>query len=45
MTYSVLFCTGKFIFKEWTEAAIWFTMAVIGLLLLRKGMSKTKILE
>ena len=45
MTYSVLFCTGKFIFKEWKEAAIWFVMAAIGLLLLRKGMSKTKILD
>ncbi len=45
MTYSVLFCTGKFIFKEWKEAAIWFCMAVIGLLLLRKGMSKTRILD
>ncbi len=45
MTYSVLFCTGKFIFKDWNEAAFWFVMAVIGLLLLRKGMSKTRILE
>lgn len=45
MTYSVLFCTGKFIFKEWNEAAIWLVMAAIGLLLLRKGMSKTKILD
>ncbi len=45
MTYSVLFCTGKFIFHDYKEAGCWFVMAAIGLLLLRKGMNKTRILE
>lgn len=43
-TYSTLFFTGKFIFKEWTEAGIWFGVAIFAMIILRLFMKKTKIL-
>ncbi len=45
MTYSTLFCLGKFIFKEWTEAAIWLAVAAVTLWVLRIFINKTSILD
>jgi Na+/proline symporter len=43
-TYAMLFGVGKFIFGEYSLAAIWLVTAVIALGLLRFGMGKTKVL-
>lgn len=44
-TYSVLFFTGKLIFKEWNEVAIWGSTAIVALLVLRHFAAKTKIFQ
>lgn len=41
MTYSILFTTGKLLFMEWAAAGSWAAVAVVSLILLRIGMSKT----
>jgi len=38
MTYSVLFFFGKFIFKEYDKAAIWFLIALVSFLILKRSM-------
>lgn len=43
-TYAMLFGVGKFIFGEYSLAAIWLVTAVVALGLLRFGMGKTKVL-
>ncbi len=43
-TYSMLFGSGKLIFGDYTAAGIWFAVGLVGLVLLRFGMGKTKVL-
>lgn len=43
MTYSILFLTGKIIFHEWTDALMWFVIATVSFLILRKYISKTRV--
>lgn len=43
MTYSILFATGKFIFKEWKPAGIYFVTSIIAFLILRAALKRTKI--
>ena len=45
MTYSILFCSGKAIFKEWSEMFMWGGIALISFIILRIFMGKTNILE
>jgi solute:Na+ symporter, SSS family len=45
MTYSFLFFTGKFIFKEWGQALIWALSALLSFFILRHFVMRTKILE
>jgi Na+/proline symporter len=41
MTYSILFCSGKLIFMEWSSALGWAIMAVAGFLVLRYGLTQS----
>ncbi len=45
MTYSTLFATGKVIFAQWSEAAIWAGTAVLSGLVLYNRIRKTKIFD
>lgn len=45
MTYSVLFAIGDLIFKEWTQAAIFITIALVSFAILRTALNRTKVLE
>lgn len=45
MTYSILFFTGKLIFKEWDLAIIFLILSGFSFLILRKYIHKTKIFE
>ncbi|MBP7534284.1 MAG: hypothetical protein KA783_07530, partial [Chitinophagales bacterium] len=45
MTYSVLFAIGDLIFKEWTQAAIYITVALVSFAILRTALNRTKVLE
>lgn len=40
MTYSILFFSGKFLFHEFKEAAIWFLIAAISFVFLRRNLLK-----
>ncbi len=39
-TYSLLFLTGKILFKMWTDAGMWFAIAAVSLILLLIGMKR-----
>jgi SSS family solute:Na+ symporter len=41
MTYSILFCSGKFIFKEWNDAGFWFIIALAAFFVLRFSMNRS----
>jgi len=43
MTYSILFASGKLIFMEWTQAAFWMAIALLGFGLLRFSLRYTRI--
>ncbi len=43
--YSLLFFTGKIIFKEWSEAGIWGATCLASILLLQHFMKRTNILN
>ncbi|MGI8893295.1 MAG: sodium:solute symporter family protein, partial [Bacteroidia bacterium] len=43
MTYSILFFTGKVIFMEWLDAALWLVVASVSFLILRKYISRTRV--
>ncbi|MBA3902032.1 MAG: Na+:solute symporter [Bacteroidetes bacterium] len=43
MTYSVLFLSGKIIFREWDEAIIWSVSALVSFLVLRFFVKRTNI--
>lgn len=45
MTYSILFCTGKIIFQDWNDAAIWALTSILGFLLLRRGLHQSSLFE
>ena len=45
MTYSILFFTGKLIFKEWDSVMIWGMSSLLSLMLFRIFLSKTSILD
>jgi len=45
MIYSILFCSGKVIFAEWTSALIWFISASVSFLILRFFMLRTRIFD
>jgi len=45
MTYSTLFATGKVIFAQWSEAAIWAGTAVLSGVILYNRIRKTKIFD
>jgi hypothetical protein len=41
----VLFAIGDLIFKEWTQAAIFITIALVSFAILRTALNRTKVLE
>ncbi|MFC2114789.1 sodium:solute symporter family protein, partial [Bacteroidota bacterium] len=43
MTYSVLFASGKFIFREWREFLLFFTVFVIALVVLLRSLKNTSV--
>ncbi len=43
LTYSILFLTGKLIFKEWNEAMLSAAVALVSYLVLRRFLDKTKV--
>ncbi|MFY0643669.1 MAG: Na+:solute symporter [Bacteroidia bacterium] len=43
MVYSFLFCTGKLIFKEYSEAGMLFSVMLLGALLFRLSAKKAKL--
>ncbi len=45
MTYSTLFATGKIIFGQWSDAAIWVIIAVTSGLILYNRIKKTRIFD
>lgn len=45
MTYSTLFATGKVIFAQWSEGAVWAFIAVISGVVLYNRITKTNILD
>lgn len=44
-TYSILFLTGKLIFKEWNDALIWGAAALVSFIVLRVFVLKTRIFQ
>ncbi len=45
MTYSILFCSGKFIFKEWNDACFWGIIALGAFFLLKFSMNKSAAID
>ena len=41
MTYSVLFFFGKFIFKEYDKAGLWFLITLVSFLVLKRSMKES----